>query len=194
MNKFLLLLLLFITISSNAQHFFKQVEEKSVIKLRDSERGIVPEKYSTFSIDMKSMVDYLKNAPLQFNKKGESLLMYLPMPDGNMMPFDVVNSPVMESELAAKYPYLLSFKGVSRTDKDINIRFNPGPRGFWASIYWRGNNIYIDPFSEENIDHCISYFTRDYKVDISQYNLSCGVDDKIILDDNYESDRKHDNE
>lgn len=194
MNKSILFFILLFSININAQSFWKQVDDRSVISIRDAERVIIPEKYSAFYLEIEELKEYLTNAPMQFNSKNKSLLLYIPMPDGNMMPFDIVNSPVMEPELAAKYPEITSYKGISRTDAKVNIRFNIGPGGFWGSIYWKENNIYIDPYAAGIMDYYISYFTRDYKPDISLYNLTCGVDDKIILDENNELLEKNKNE
>ena len=66
------------------------------------------------------------------------------MPDGTTMSFDVINSPVMEKGLAVKYPEISTYKGRSIEDELINIRFSISPRGFFASVYWPENNIYID--------------------------------------------------
>ncbi|MGE5355147.1 MAG: reprolysin-like metallopeptidase [Deltaproteobacteria bacterium] len=191
MNKISLLFLLFFSVSINAQNFWKKIDDRAIISLREADRGIIPEKYSSFSIDITAMAQYLKDIPREFNTNRESKLLYIPMPEGNFMPFDVVDSPVMEQELAEKYPEIRSYRGVSRTDDKINIRFNIGPRGFWGSIYWKGNNIYIDPYADGVWDHCISYYTRDYKVDLGEYNLACGVNEKTILNGNGESADSH---
>ena len=92
MNKSILFIFLFFSINITAQNFWKQVDDRSVISIREVDRGIIPEKYSTFNLEIDALRQYLSNAPMQFNNKNKSLLLYIPMPDGNVMPFDVFNS------------------------------------------------------------------------------------------------------
>lgn len=181
---------LFFLISVNAftQNFWKQVNDKQITSLRNSDRGVIPEKYATFAVDFEKMQVYLKNAPENFNHN-EAFLFEIPMPDGTTMSFDVINSPVMEKGLAVKYPEISTYKGRSIEDESINIRFSISPRGFFASVYWPGNNIYIDAYDENNTDYCISYFTKDYLPDLSGVNLTCGVDNKFIQSTNHLNNR-----
>jgi len=181
------ILLVFFTLTIfnlSAQNFWRVVDETSIILDRDADRGVIPIEYSTIHLDLEDFVKYLKKAPLQFNRNNKSLPVYIPMPDGSNMLFDVVKSPVMMEKLAAKYPNITSYKGIAHDDNDINIRFNIGANGFYASIYNKKGNIYIDPFASGVKDYYISYFTSNYKVDISDINLKCGVEqDDVIFDD-----------
>jgi len=174
-------LILFILIMAGVnfatgQNFWRPADEEVLMVTRDIDREVFPEKYSVMQIDLDGLVAYLKDAPVQFNKAGNSLPLYIPMPDNTFMLFDVVNSPCMMPGLAKKFPQIMSFKGVSRENPAINIRFDIGEYGFHGFIYWKGNNIYIDPYTNDIKDYNISYFTRDYKVDISGINLTCGTD------------------
>jgi subtilisin-like proprotein convertase family protein len=184
MKKLLLLLFILGFHGLSAQNFWQRVDESTVLVTRNIERNVTPINYSAVFLDMSGIKKYLSKAPLQFNRKNKSLPLYIPMPDGDFMLFDVVRSPVMEPGLAKKYPDISSYKGYSRENPDINIRFNISDiKGFFGSIYWKHNNIYIDPLGKGIKDYYMSYFTRDYKVDISNVNLTCGVDDNEILND-----------
>lgn len=176
MKNFLLLFILLYSFNLYSQNYWSPTDEGSILLNRDTDRGIVPVKYSTNHLNINEFTKYLKSAPKQFNKHDETIPVYIPMPNGKVMLFDVVKSPVMMPELAKKYPSIKSYKGISHENSEINIRFNIGPNGFYASIYWKNNNIYIDPYAKGVTDYYISYFTKDYKVDISDYILSCGLD------------------
>lgn len=176
MKNFLLLLILFFSFNLNGQNYWSPADEGSILLSRDIDRGVVPIKYATNHLSIDQLTNYLKSAPKQFNRHSETIPVYIPMPDGKAMIFDVVKSPVMMPELAKKYPSIKSYKGISQEDSKINIRFNIGPNGFYASIFWKNNNIYIDPYAKGVKDYYISYYTKDYKVDISEHILSCGLE------------------
>ncbi len=184
MKKFLLLLFIFSSFGLFAQNFWQRADESTITVTRNIERDITPINYSPVYLDLKGLTKYLKKAPLQFNKKNKSLPLYIPMPDGDFMLFDVVKSPVMEPGLAIKFPNISSYKGYSRDFPGVNIRFSITEyNGFYGSIYWKHNNIYIDPLGNGIKDYYMSYFTHDYKVDISDVNLTCGFDDNEVLED-----------
>ncbi len=186
MKKIITLVLILVITESFGQNFWKKVNDNQVPNSREIDRGVIPVKYATNQLDVQSVVNYLKNAPIEFNKEKKSLPLYIPMPDGRYELFDVVYSPVMMPKLAEKYPNIRSYKGFSREHKDMNIRFKIGPRGFYASIASPKGNIYIDPFGKDVRDYCISYFTKDYVVDISDMNLTCGTkDDPSLLQKPY---------
>ncbi len=181
MKKIITLVFVLIITKSFGQNFWRNVNENQIPNSREIDRGVIPQKYATNQLDLKSIINYLQNAPIEFNKDNESLPLYIPMPDGKYELFDVVYSPVMMPKLAEKYPNIRSYKGFSRENKGTNIRFKIGPRGFYASIASKKGNIYIDPFGKDVTDYCISYFTKDYVVDISNVNLTCGTKDDPSL-------------
>ncbi len=183
MKKLLLLIFIFSSFSLFAQNFWQRIDENTISVTRDIERNVTPVHYSAVYLDLDGIIKYLSQAPLRFNKKNKSLPLYIPMPDGNFMLFDVVKSPVMEPGLSKKFPDISSYKGFSHENPDINIRFNISKiKGFYASIYWKHNNIYIDPLGKNIKDYYMSYYTRDYKVDISNVNLTCGFDENEVLE------------
>ncbi len=186
MKKIITFVFILVITESFGQNFWRKVDENQIPNVREIDRGIIPQRYSTNKLDLEGIVNYLEGAPIEFNKENKSLPLYIPMPNGKYELFDVVYSPVMMPKLAEKYPNIRSYKGFSRVNKGMNIRFKIGPRGFYASIASKRGNIYIDPFGKDVTDYCISYFTKDYVVDISNLNLTCGTkDDPSLLQKPY---------
>ncbi len=181
MKKILLVFFAIVAINLSAQDFWRTVDESSIILDRDADRGVIPIDYVASHLNINKLVNYLKDAPIQFNKESKSIPLYIPMPDGSNMLFDVVKSPVMMKKLAEKYPNITSYKGIAHNNKKVNIRFNIGANGFYASIYDKRGNIYIDPYAEGIKDYYISYYTSNYKVDISDINLTCGLEEDDIV-------------
>lgn len=168
-------LFLFIVLHVNAQSFWKKSDE-SGFQLRSAEsRSIIPNKYQTFTLDFQGLKTYLANAPLEMSdaKKSETLLLEIPMPNGKAELFKVYESPVMESEISARYPDIKSYKAYSLSDKSKHTRFSVSPSGFHGAVFALDGEKYIDPFSSENNTDYIIYNVKDHVVE--GYSGVCGV-------------------
>jgi hypothetical protein len=192
MQKYLFFSILFIlTISLNAQSgsFWKHIEKLSILEQRSQAEQYTPEAFAAFELDHPSLATFLLNAPKEFSSNEKSFRVDLPTPEGRTRAFEVFYSPVMQEELAAKYPEIRSYKGYALDDRSTNVRFNISPRGLRAAIHGE-NNIYIDPATEDNPNQYIVYYTRDYKEDVSGVNISCGLDPYDILEEDLNSEEE----
>lgn len=178
----------FITLQTQAQNFWKKIDEVKFGLRSNNSRKIVPEKYQTFQLDIEGLRKYLQNAPMEFSQprsNENNFEVEIPMPDGSLEVFVINESPVMEPELSAKYPEIKSYKGYSPADKLKQIRFSLSGKGFHAAISAADGEKYIDPYSSENTSDYIIYNTKDYKEDgIAEFPV-CGVDDSYKLDRTY---------
>ncbi len=191
MIRFLLLPIIFILIvpqSGQSQAFWKKTEESGFGLRSNTSREIIPEKYETFSLDMAGLKSYLKNAPIEFSGSRSATKNFsidIPMPDGSLESFVINESPIMESELAARYPDIKSYKGFSASNKLKQIRFSVSQRGFHAAIHTPDGEKYIDPYSSENTSEYIVYNTKDYK-DSNEHNVGfCGVNETYRTEKTY---------
>ncbi len=84
-----------------------------------------------------------------------------PDPSGQLIEFLATESPLMEAELADKYPGIRSFSGRALTEPGIIIRFDMSPKG--VSAMWRGPQgiVYVDPFQAHDKEHVTVYSRRD---------------------------------
>ena len=107
-KEFLLLSFTFLVAS------FSLVAQKPVWRLDSEFQSLLPteqlspswrsiQQYKQFEINFKSLrASILAEAPAE-NQNGRTMAVSLPMPDGSLRTFHVMESPVMEPELAAKY-------------------------------------------------------------------------------------------
>lgn len=70
----------------------------------------LPKAYSSFELNFKSIQTELATAPVERSGIGSGQRIDLPFPDGSTQSFVTVSSPVMEAQLAAKYPAIQSYK------------------------------------------------------------------------------------
>ncbi|MDH3449774.1 MAG: M12 family metallo-peptidase [Gammaproteobacteria bacterium] len=69
----------------------------------------------------------------------------LPMPDGSLVSFSVLESPIMASGLAARYPGIKTFRVIGIDDRNIAGRIDITPMGFHGMIETPGGRVFIDP-------------------------------------------------
>ncbi|NLF64966.1 MAG: DUF11 domain-containing protein [Chloroflexi bacterium] len=128
------------------------------------ERRIVPDSYRTLSLNVDALHAILATAPMEFSEAAKSDVaeIFLPLPDGSMARIGFVESPVMEPELAAKYPEIKSYVGRGLDDPTLYARFGWTYKGFHAIISNSGPTVYIDAFSAGDLTHYISYSRADF--------------------------------
>ncbi len=149
-------IILFFLLSLNI-HLNAQTNFWTSSKADKSARVDIQTKVSSrYNLDVKNLKQALGSK--LYSKAGLSL--DVPMPDGSFETFQVKPSKVMSSQLAAKYPEILTFAG--HGPDGMEARFDLTPKGFHAMIFGPDGTIFIDPISQVSIDSYQSYYKKDY--------------------------------
>ena len=158
----------------NAQDIWQDVSENSIIS--SNERYIIPTTYKTYALDFETLVDYLRNAPKEFSVDIASggLPLFLPMPNGQMHQFSIVESSLMPNNLAVKFPNIKSYVGQGLDDKTATLRMSVDHNGFHAMVISASGTVYIDPYSLNDTEYCISYYKKDFYATNSKFrDIQC---------------------
>ncbi len=109
---------------------------------RNSESEITSIHY--FSGDEQAIRDFLALVPPE-NTGSNDLTIQLPMPDGSLASFSIVESPIMEAELAAIFPQIKTFKVYGIDDPAASGRVDISQKGFRAMLHTSQGRVFIDP-------------------------------------------------
>ena len=141
------------------------------------ERVIVPTSYRTLKLDWELMDPQLDSAPLEFSReaKNNPQIIKLPMPDGSFERFEIVESSIMEPELATKFPELKTYSGQGIDDPTATIRLDKTYQGFHGIILNQQGAVYIDPVAQNVEDKYIAYYEKDHKRVSEAPEFSCKV-------------------
>lgn len=131
----------------------------------NSERYIVPDAYRTVSLNVSEIKSYLAFAPIEFTNRAMEgkYIISLPMPDGTFQDFNFWESPTMEAELQEQFPEIRTYTGKGIDDPFATLKFDFTPLGFHAQILSPNGRVFIDPYSLQDIENYISYYTKDFK-------------------------------
>ena len=131
--------------------------------------------FKTYNLDVQSLEQWLSRAPqgAATEARNSSLTLTLPMPDGTMEEFMVVNSPIMAPALARKFPEIQVFAGQGVTHPEFTVRFDLTPQGFHAMILAEGETVYIDPYRPNDRETVIVYTRSDFYASTSKQMSGC---------------------
>lgn len=148
-------------------------------------REIVPENYRTLHLDIQSLNNIMIDAPKEISVKAKesNFLISLPSPNGEFLTFRVVESPVMESALAERYPEIKTYLGYGYDNRSLSVRFDITPAGFHAMIRSSEGTIFIDPYFKEDNRYYLSYFKKDFTPDESERNFSCELLSDLMIEE-----------
>ena len=75
----------------------------------------------------------------------------LPMPDGSLARYSIVESAIMEDGLAAKYPQIKTFKVYGIDDPIASGRVDISAKGFSAMLNTSQGRVFIDPDTTSSV-------------------------------------------
>jgi hypothetical protein len=90
----------------------------------------------------------LAQAPMETTKSVIPVELALPMPDGRLLRFSVVESPVLEPALQAQYPQIRTYEGKGLDDPSMLTRFDLTPAGFHALVLGADVQAFVEPVDE----------------------------------------------
>lgn len=162
----LIVLLISLNYSNFAQNsFFKDISEAK-IPVAGKQRKIVPKQYRTLALDTARLTSFLKTVPKEFTEAAtkSSLILSLPMPNGGVGRFKLVETSMMEPGLAAQFPGIKTFGGQGIDDPYATVKVDWSQRGFHAMIMSPVmGSVFIDPYIEETLTNYISYSKKNVK-------------------------------
>jgi hypothetical protein len=163
---------------------WKEIDD-SALKNRPAERLVEPNAYRTFQINKSALQTILDNAPMEdlASNRTSEIILSLPLPDGTFSRFRILESPIMEEGLAAKYPNLKTYIAQGVDVPSATARISYTPTGFRAMILSGKGSIMIDPYALGDTDNYISYA----KSDVSRKNqFVCEFDNQLsVVGDSY---------
>ncbi|MBI3520278.1 MAG: hypothetical protein HY062_13105, partial [Bacteroidetes bacterium] len=165
-------------LSFNAQsnkEFWQPVNEKEITV--SGKRDIIPNKYRTYRLDMSAIKNLLASAPLDKNVKTENsnVIISLPMPDGSLQKFKVVESPVMEEPLQISFPEIRTYNVRGIDDVYASGKLDVTEFGFHGMIRSPQGDVFIDPYCKWNVQDYITYYTSDFVKPESDRMVEIGV-------------------
>lgn len=138
-------------------------------------KQINPQKYKILKLDVTSIKSFLNKTSLEFTAAAKSVnsVLELPMPDGTFEEFAIVESPIMENELAQKFPEIKTYAGYCIKNPATTVRLDFTPRGFHAMILSPEGTFFIDPYSTSTVEYYIVYDKKDFT---TKKKFSCEID------------------
>ena len=96
-----------------------------------------------FNADNQALRTKLERVPNEV--RGTSDTIYLPMPDGSLAKFSIVESSNMEDGLAEEFPQIKSYRVYGIDDPSASGRVDISPNGFRGMVMTSQGQVFIDP-------------------------------------------------
>lgn len=171
------ILLLLLSISVNAQNsLWQQVAVTETQSFDLEERNSTPTTFDVYKLDTQNFKEIIQQAPERF-RSISSLIIPLPIGNGQLQNFRIYEASIFEAGLQAKYPDIRSYVGQGIDDPTATARFSISP--FGVNIMISSVNyatVYIDPFTKDKT-HYITYS----RADLPEYDdgFYCLVDEAV---------------
>ncbi|MBK8969236.1 MAG: proprotein convertase P-domain-containing protein [Lewinellaceae bacterium] len=162
-------------------NFWMPVEKEHIPLAENAEQETRPKQYKTFRLDYSGLKTALHAAPMEFTGTGEPILIELPQADGSLHSFRVWESPVMASELAARYPGIRTYAGTAADGSGARVRLGVGPAGFHGYFFGLDGRIQtVRSYARGMQEHYMAYRMEDLSY-LNESLARCGVNDAFSV-------------
>ena len=190
MKKHLLIVATFFCFSiafSQSASPWKAINE-SEARSAKTNRNVMPSDYHLFNLNVNAFKNSLSAAPIRGIAHGRSnVIIELPDASGQIAHFRVIETPIMEAGLAAKFPMIKSYAAQGIEDPTAVARFSVTQFGLHSmTLSAEKSTVYIDPYTQ-NGQNYIVYNRASLSRPLNDFE--CLTDDGMQLK-SLENDRK----
>lgn len=170
--------------ADSADGVWSNVKE-SVVANRSEQNG-GPAAYHTLTLNRAKLTAILAAAPMEFTNTATRILLTLPLADGTFQSFRVVESPIMEPALAAKFPEIKTYSGQGIEDPNATVRFDWTPTGFHALILSSSGTSLVEPHGSNTTETYVVYSLQDvtfnsFACDVTEADQEAAVAESKLL-------------
>ncbi len=180
----------FFSIVSNAQvkSFWQNIDENALENKTKVRRASFPKEFKIWKLNVQNLKDQLKSAPVRGKFEGISnVIIHFPNASGQLERFRILETPIMEEGLAAKFPNIKSYVGKGIDDVTATARFSITEFGLHSMTLSAGKSTsFIDPYTEDTQSYIV--YSRSSLRDNLQ-SFECLTSDNVHLP-TLENDRR----
>lgn len=153
----LIVIMLFPILGFSQSAIWKKTNEQKLTTFQKVRRNSVPSKYELFNLDIDAFKSQLAGAPVRGEFSGRSKkVIFLPNAEGQIQRFYVMETPIMERELAEKFPMIKSYAAQGVDDPTAIARFSVTQFGLHSMTFSGDNStVYIDPYTEDTQNYIV---------------------------------------
>ena len=133
----------------------------------------LPGRFRALEVDVRALESLLDRAPAE-RSEAAPVLLAIPYPDGTDRLFRVEESPILEPELAARFPEIRTFAAQGISDPTATARLSLTSLGFHAMVLSASGTVFIDPYRRWDARYVLSYFKREARKPAGAV-FECGV-------------------
>ena len=128
-------------------------------------------------LNQEALQRLLASAPPEFSERSRQspLVLTLPLPDGTLARFKVVESTIMTPDLAARLPQIKTYQGQGLDDPAMTARFDWSPQGLHGIILSGSESFFIEPQTAGDTSHYLTYDAR--SVEQEKGRVACTVNE-----------------
>lgn len=139
---------------------WQRVDDATAAQAATAGSFVEPLVAAHFQLDREAADALLQQVPLEGFGMPQGTVVLVPAPDGTVSRFQILESPVMEPELAAKFPDIRTYVGKGLDDTSATARLGWSPFGFYAQVISPKGSYFVEPrFKGNNTLHA-AYYAR----------------------------------
>ncbi|VXB43010.1 Propanediol utilization protein [Flavobacterium sp. 9AF] len=188
-------ILLFYYNGYSQKNLWEKTSERQVSSLAKMDRNAMPSDYQLYKLNLNDLKNKLVMAPNDLSGQTSNIILAFPNSQGVLNNFTIYDSPVMESELAMKFPDIKTYLGKGIDDPTATMRFSITEFGLHAMILSGvQGTVYIDTYTK-NLENYIVYNRANLQ---RTRTFECGFDEinhdafKSAINDNNELNKASD--
>ncbi|MDQ7917892.1 M12 family metallo-peptidase [Mesonia sp. MT50] len=173
-NLLLILIALPTFVFAQNRNFWTQSDANKVSQndIRESVTSV--NKFEVYDLNLDIFQNEILQAPFRFQGVTSDVELTFPVGNSNYETFTIYKAQTMSDEMAAKYPAISSYVGISK-DKKNSLRLTSTSQGIFGSVSTENGILYINPYTLSGKEYQV--FFR--KNTVNNLEFSCLFDEQI---------------